>query len=529
MTRKLFLYVTIILLSSCASVEKYNQQISKIHSPEELHQDVDYAYKKLKKLHPDVNWYISKDELDKKIEDLKSELTKPLTTKEFYKLFAPAITSIKQGHLSIHTPVKRQTKKEIKGKGKRESPFNSLSFYTSDNKLFVKKVFKGDTTLIAGSEVISVDGEKVNDLLDSFKILHASDGYNETFMPEFVGSRFGFFYSNTHKQKDSILLHLKSEDSLYNKYLYAHYNKTKASSEEGKDTVRIEKKKLSRSDKKIAKETQKKIRKKNYKYGYNKKTKEYNRNFSFLESDTGASIGYLKIRSFTNGGYKDFYKESFAKVDSARCKNLILDLRGNLGGRLVEIDDLYSYLTDKEYVFIEKSKMTGRLSFLYPYFYTESWPTKTFATILSPVLAVYQIFKVKKENKEAYFKFKHSKLRKPKSDTFTGKVYVLINGESFSASSILATHLKATKRATFVGEETGGAYNGTVAGVYAKVELPNSKINMRIGLMKINAPYTIEPDGYGIKPDIPIKSKINNEDEELQWVIEDIEMSNKKK
>ncbi|WP_299312186.1 S41 family peptidase [uncultured Aquimarina sp.] len=526
MTRKLFLYVTIILISSCASVEKYNQQISKAHSPEELRRDVDYAYKKLKKLHPDVNWYISKDELDKKITDLKNQLTEPLTAKEFYKLFAPVITSIKQGHLSIHTPSKRQTKKELKGKGKRDSPFNSLSFYTSGNKLFIKKVFKGDTALVAGSEVISVDGKKVSDLLDSFKILHASDGYNKTFLPKFVGSRFGFFYSNTHKQNDSILLHLKLDDSLYDKYLYANYDKIKASSE--KQTVSLEKRKLSRSDKKIAKETQKKIRKKNYKYGYSKKTNEYNRNFSFFKSDTGTPIGYLKIRSFSSGGYKEFYKESFAKIDSARCKNLVLDLRDNLGGRLVEIDDLYSYLTDKEYVFIEKSKMTGRLSFLYPFFHSKSLPTKTAAIILSPVLGLYQIFKVKKENKEAYFKFKHSKLRKPKSNTFTGKVYVLINGESFSASSILSTHLKSTKRATFVGEETGGAYNGTVAGIYAKVELPNSKINMRVGLMRINAPYAIKPDGYGIKPDIPIKEIMNNEDEGLQWIIKDIKMINKK-
>ncbi|WP_299244368.1 S41 family peptidase [uncultured Aquimarina sp.] len=527
MIRKLFLYVTIILLSSCASVEKYNQRISKIHSPEELHRDVDHAYKKLKKLHPDVNWYISKSELDKKIDDLKSQLKEPLTTKEFYKLFAPVITSIKQGHLSIHTPAKRQTKKEIKEKGKRDSPFNSLSFYSSANKLFVKKVFKGDTTLIAGSEVISVDNEKVSDLLIHFKTLHSSDGYNETFIPEFIGSRFGFFYSNTHKQKDSILLHLKHEDSLYDKYLYANYDKIKVSTEN--DTIRSEKKKLSKSDKKIAKETRKKLRKKNYKYGYNKKTNEYNRNFSFLESDTLSSIGYMKIRSFTNGGYKEFYEESFAKIDSSKCENLIIDLRGNLGGRLTEIDDLYSYLTDKEYVFIEKSKMTKRLSFLYPYFHTKSWATKTVATIFSPVLGIYQIFKVKNENGEPYFKFRYSKLRKPKSNTYSGKIYVLINGESFSASSILATHLKATKRATFIGEETGGAYNGTVAGVYAKVELPNSKINMRIGLMKINAPYTIEPDGYGIKPDVPIKRTINDVDNELQWILEDIKMSNQKK
>ncbi|WP_299431700.1 S41 family peptidase [uncultured Aquimarina sp.] len=522
MSRKLFLYIAIVLLSSCASVERYNQQISKAHSPEELCQDVDYAYKKLKKLHPDLYWYISKDEMDEKIKSLKGKLREPLTTKEFYRLFAPVIAGIKQGHLSVHAPLERQVKRERKVKGKRESPFNSLSFYTTKNKLFVKKVFRGDSTLIPGSEVVSVEDEKVSDLLGYFKTLHTSDGYNKTFIPEFVGSRFGFFYSNTHAQKDSILLHLRLRDSMYSKHLYVSFDKMNTSSKI--DTADVVKKKLSKLERKIAKETQKKIRKKNYKYGYNKKTKDYNRNFNFLESEVTTPIGYMNIRSFTNGGYKDFYKESFAKIDSANCKNLIIDLRGNLGGRLVEIDDLYSYLSDREYVFIEKSKMTGRLSFLHPFFHTKSWPTKTVATMLSPLLGIYQMFKVKKENGEAYFKFKQSKLKKPKSNAFTSKVYVLINGESFSASSILSTHLKATKRATFVGEETGGAYNGTVAGIYAKVELPNSKINMRVGLMKINAPYTIEPDGYGIKPDILIKrtAKGQGEDEALKWILKDI-------
>ncbi|WP_378182426.1 S41 family peptidase [Aquimarina sp. SS2-1] len=527
MTKKIFLYAGIVILSSCGSVEKFNQQISKTHSPNELRQDVDYAYKKLKKLHPDIHWYVSKDELDKKIVDLKSELTEPLTSKEFYKVFAPVITSIKQGHLSIHVPGQKQSKEEIKEKGKRDSPFNSLSFHTAEDKLFVKQVFKGDTTLLPGSEVIAVDNEKVSNLLGGFRTLHASDGYNETFIPEFIGSRFGFFYSNTHIQKDSILLNLKFKDSVYTKYIYANFDKIKAPAK--KDTTISLQKKLSKSDKKIAKEKRKKLYRKNHKYGFNKRTGEYHRNFNFLESDTETPVAYMKIRSFTNGGYKEFYKESFAKIDSAKCKNLIIDLRGNTGGRLVEIDDLYSYLTDKEYIFIEKSKMTGRLSFLYPYFHTKSWPTKTAAVVLSPVLGIYQIFKVKRENKEAYFKFKHSKLRKPKPTTYNGKIYVLINGESFSASSILSTHLKATKRAIFVGEETGGAYNGTVAGVYAKVELPHSKINMRVGLMKINAPYTIEPDGYGIKPDVPIKSTLNNEDLELQWVIDDIKGSDKEK
>jgi C-terminal processing protease CtpA/Prc len=46
-------------------------------------------------------------------------------------------------------------------------------------------------------------------------------------------------------------------------------------------------------------------------------------------------------------------------------------------------------------------------------------------------------------------------------NAFKGKIYVMINGGSFSASSLISSNLKL-KRVTFVGEETGGAFNGTV-------------------------------------------------------------------
>ena len=105
---------------------------------------------------------------------------------------------------------------------------------------------------------------------------------------------------------------------------------------------------------------------------------------------------------------------------------------------------------------------------------------------------------------------------------------MLINGASFSASSILSTNLHANKRAIFVGEETGGAYNGTVAGLFKFIELPNSKVVMNIGLAQIETPYEMDPDGYGIKPDVEIlptiEDRIHKIDPELDWVLEDIEV-----
>ncbi len=65
------IFVLTLLLASCGAVEKYNQQISKLHSPTALHEDIDYAHKILQNRHPDLYWYISKDSLDKKFIDLK--------------------------------------------------------------------------------------------------------------------------------------------------------------------------------------------------------------------------------------------------------------------------------------------------------------------------------------------------------------------------------------------------------------------------------------------------------------------------
>jgi len=511
-------FLIIFILSSCVSTEKYNQQITKQHSPRKLHNDVDYAYKKLQKLHPDLYWYISKDELDKKFENLKINLKKPLSSDAFFIQLAPVITSIRQGHTGIYRPQKKKTKDDKKVKIKRKNPFKPFRLQYIDNKLVVVKNYENDSILITGSQLLSVENEKVENLLASFQKLATGDGYNKTFMPEFTGKYFGGFYIATHKNRDSILVSLKNKDSIYYRYLYFKEKKN-IRKKKTKDSLQSKRTKVER---KLSNKNKKTRKLWEYKYGYNKYTKERARNFKFLVTDSLHTVSYLKIRSFNKGNYKKFYQESFAKIDSAQSENLIIDLRGNLGGRIAEIDELYSYLTDKQYLFIKEAKMTKSKSFIYPFMHSKSWLKKSVTTLLYPFIIVFQGVKVKKINGNPNFQFKSSKLRKPKTANYKGKIYVLINGTSFSASTIISNHLQATKRATFVGEETGGAYNGTVAGIFANIELPNSKIRMRIGLMSIKTPYSIEPDGFGVQPDIHIKTTKLDKDEQLEWILNDI-------
>lgn len=116
--------------------------------------------------------------------------------------------------------------------------------------------------------------------------------------------------------------------------------------------------KKTKEEKKLAKLAYKKKLNDNYKYGYNKSEKQNTRNLDFIGEDS--AIAYIKIRGFSNGDYESFYKEAFEKIDSVKAKNLIIDLRNNGGGRLVEIHDLYSYLAQEEFKFVEEGEIKTR-------------------------------------------------------------------------------------------------------------------------------------------------------------------------
>jgi len=528
------LLVVITLFASCVSVQKYNSRVTAKHSPKELKKDVDYAYKKLKKFHPDLYWYISEDSLNANFNSLKNSITDSLTSREFYMQFAPVLASIGQGHTSVKPPLLKQTKEDKKEKGKSSYIFKPLDFKNINNKLFVTHNFGNDSVITPGVEVVAVDNQDTKELVKLFMPLTTSDGYNKTFVPEYVYQNFDTFYAYTHQPKDSVLLTLSMGDSTFTHYLKKEY--IKQSGDVQKDSLKNKVDTLAKNDakdisrvEKLTKEERKQKRakaklKRQWKrqHGYSDYTKLCNRNFKFIEADSAINVAYIKIRAFTNGNYKKFYSKCFEQIDSAKCNTLVIDLRGNTGGRLSEIDYLYSFLTDKEYLFIEGAKMTKRTSYLYNNIYSGSVGGIIGSIIFSPLLITHNILKVSSKDHTPYFKFSSTKIRKPKENNFKGKIYVLVDGMSFSASCILSTHLKATKRATFVGQETGGAYNGTVAGIFAMIELPESMLKIRAGVMTIRTPYSINPDGYGVKPDVEITSLKFGDDNELNWVLNQV-------
>lgn len=532
--KKLLLLLSLAVLAlSCGSIDSYNEAVTKLHPVEDLHEDIDKIYKQLQRLHPRLYQFTPKETLDFKFDSLKTAIIAPMTSRTFHKKLAKVTKYVGQGHMSVSPPSKRFNRKQRKSLRNTTFDVNNLDFEYIDEMLIVRHA-RGKDSLLINAELLEVDGQNALDLLYKYTNTVASDGYNTTFHDRVVGYRFLGYYKQDIGRFDSIVLKFRNADSTFvKKYKRVSKEEKKTAIDSSKidslDHIKPEKKltKIQRKAKKKADRLERKENRKKYKkYGFNYATKEYNRNLSFIGKDS--IVALMKIRGFSRGKYKDFYEETFAAIDSVGAIDLVIDLRNNFGGRLNEIMTFYSYLTNQNYTLINTSETNSRFPSLKSAMSnTTSTTTKALVGVLSPFVVVHNLLRTSKEDGQLYYKFKAAKERAPNPLNFKGNIYVLINGNSFSASSILSTQLKGSERATFVGEETGGAYNGTVAGFYKNYELPNSKIRARIGLMHIDSKYKMSPDGYGVKPDIEItptyQDRLNNVDTELEWVLNDIE------
>jgi Peptidase family S41 len=511
MKQILLTILSCLLLTSCNSIKQNNEHLNDLIAVNDLKSDVDFVYKKMKQLHPKLYWYISEKDLNHKFDSLKTTITQPMTSFDFYKKLSPVVASVREGHMYLSPKVKLFSKVEMAKLSKKGlGPLSQFDLEVFNDKLYVIKNNSYNKSIKIGTEIVAINGNKTPDLMKVCNSYFTSDGFNTTFKKNRLSKIITTSFTNQFGLKDSISFDFKSNDTLKTVWI-----KRKVI-----DPVDLKKKKVVISEeKKKALDQKKKV------WGYDKTKKIFNRNLKFIEKDS--SVAVIKINSFGFGNYEKFYKESFQKIKNYKSKTLVIDIRNNTGGQLNEISNLYKYLADSSFVFLDKSQVTMKTSLLYAdYFKGGSLGVKTFKTVLSPLYYAFQYFSIHKESDGNYYSNTQTKPQKIDKNAFKGKVYLLVNGGSFSASCVLASNLKGSRRATVVGEETGGAYNGTVAGFMPVVKLPKSQNKIRIGLMTIIPHYKTNIEGRGIFPDqeiIPtLEDRINGNDPEMNWILQDL-------
>ena len=115
---------------------------------------------------------------------------------------------------------------------------------------------------------------------------------------------------------------------------------------------------------------------------------------------------------------------------------------------------------------------------------------------------MFFVTKKKSDGKYHFGYFERNYFKPKKNHHFNGQVYILIGGNSFSATTLFAGSLKGQKNVTLVGEETGGGYYGNTAWIIPDVTLPNTKLRFRLPRFRLVIDKNRERNGQGVMPDV---------------------------
>ncbi|WP_158298713.1 S41 family peptidase [Sphingomonas psychrotolerans] len=216
---------------------------------------------------------------------------------------------------------------------------------------------------------------------------------------------------------------------------------------------------------------------------------------------------YLNVPTFSNARlrkvgttFPDAIQRIFAEIERRGARDLILDLRENGGGSEPNESILFSYLVEKP---------------LHKYAAVEARARRIVVTSLSGKRFETEVFDDDDKDPQRQIQGgRWTRLNTPPNGLmsrwtafapiFHGRLVVLAGGETFSGGAELASMLRHTERAVFVGEEVGGAYEGNTSGYRWNLELPNSGMKIAIPLLQFRMKWAgRRSHGRGVLPDCP--------------------------
>ena len=431
--------------------------------PPQLKSDFALFRKALEEAHPALYRYTTKREMDAEFARAEAKLKRPMTLLQFRNVLERVVAAIKCGH-TLFTNNQGDEISTVLNSAKQFP----LALQFESMRAFVVLNQGLDERVKPGMEVLAINGESLARILRRILPNLNQDGDIRTHQMYRLGFARGFFRLGSPGRtgfSESYRLYIGNPASFKTTVRDPHTQKTVvlelAGVTNAEAAVNAEKNPVNRDVLTGIRTLQALGEKQSIRY---------------LDGENTALMripGFSKLPPDVRENFRDFLKREFALLKSNGTKNLIIDLRGNGGGSDSYGVLLFSYLTSKEFRYFERIHMKT---------YDPSFKQYT-AVEIDPVTDPYYgpAFLKPDPNGGWLLTEKNAGLgvQRPSENHFDGTVYVLIDGGSFSTTADFCTTADFYKRATFIGEETGGAAGGG-AGGWTGLTLPESQLNIGI-------------------------------------------------
>ncbi len=464
-------WLLIPLLVSCAAGRKaYNPD--RKFSRTDLQADFSWLRSVMEAKHPSLYWYTPKDSMDRFLDSLYRSIPDSMTELQFgWKLVAPFTSRIRCGHTSFS--MSKNWGRFLRGKVIPSFPLFVKAW--GDTMVVTGNLNPRDSLFRPGTVITSINQLPVPVILQRIFAHLPADGYADNVNYIRVSANFPYYHRNVF--------------GLYAQYRVGYLDSAgreqftqlplwKPAPDTGK-AARPPARRLSAAQRR----RQRKERVESYRSFY---------------IDTTLGAGFMTLNTFSNGNrqhLRRFFRRSFRALHEQGIRQLVIDLRGNGGGDVNLSSLLTRYL--RKTPFRVADSVYSREKNFHPY-------TPRVRLGFLSNLALMVLSRKRSDGMYHFGYWERHWFRPKRKNHFDGNTWVLINGPTFSASTLFCNAVKGQDNITLVGEEAGGGWHGNNGIMIPDITLPRTRIRVRLPFFRLVQFNHVAKDGRGVPPDIYI-------------------------
>jgi len=464
--KALTILFTITLLVSCGVAKKSTYNPNKKFSATALREDFSLLQTILKKNHPSLYWYTTKDSLDSYFTLTEATLKDSLTEQQFRNKVSWLTSKIRCGHTSVRSSKDYARYFTIKS----PPQFPLLLKVWKDSAIITGSLSREDSVLERGTILTGINGVSSKQIIDSICNLIGTDGYADIFKYQAVSFNFPAYYRNAFGVDSQYIVNYVDSIGLAKAITLKNFIAVP-------DTAK--KKRPVEASVPLTRKHLRELRISNL------------RN---IKVDTTNNTALLAVNTFSSGKLIRFFNRSFKQIKNDGIKNVVVDLRLNSGGSVLACTRLSQFLIDKPFHIADTVVATSRSfegkKYIKPWFLY--WLSMQFSG-------------KKHSDGRIHFRYFEKHYFKPKKKNhFDGHIYLLTSGYTFSAATLVTNNLKGQKNVKVVGEETGGGSYGNSAMFLPTITLPNTGIRITLPIYRMVFNGTKPKTGRGVFPDVEV-------------------------